>query len=462
MGGDTSLRPASFEIKTIINDEYKRTESYASSVSDIKLKVTNSTAETKIKYEVNPLDNWKVELNEDEKTITFTYNFVKYTVILTFNDNNNLYGKRPNPNNIQINATSGNENKTVKIGDKVNSNWKTEENITVSSVNLDLELDDTKEWIFSVTPNTIAGYEVTFNTDEVYKIITITFTCNLKVVKWEIDGRDTTKINGKNNNGDTLQTVNIGDYIIYNKGFNQTYHIGYDGVKSSESDDEIANLTESNWRIIGVSNEQLLIAAIGNTPAISILAGSTENGYIKGYNNGMKVLNDIASKYKIGKYATEARQINVEDINNLIHYFGVHDTYGNNNGGIPKPILFSTNQEGTHTCDGHNNCTCYKIEKKLHDLLFPENCGNYWVNKIYSQEYDDNYVRSGYYAVSKLKVDGLDYATLYGLYAAHLTNWGSEYRQYNVRPVVELKKDIIIYGSGQTREDGSSVYNIKN
>lgn len=271
MDGDTSSRPASFEIKTYINDEYKRTESYDSSASDIELKVTNSANVTKIEYKVNPVENWKVLLNENEKTITFTYNFVKYSVNLTFNDNNNLYGKRPNPNNIQINATSGNENKTVKIGDKVNNNWKTEENIIVSSVNLALELDETKEWKFSVTPNTIDNYNVTFNTDKINKTITITFTCNLRVAKWEIDGRNTTKINGKSNNGDILQTVNIGDYIIYNKDFNKKYNITYDGVISSESNEKIVTLTESNWRIIGVDNGQLLITACSNTPLIHLL-----------------------------------------------------------------------------------------------------------------------------------------------------------------------------------------------
>ena len=449
--GDTSLKPAYFEVKTIINGEYKSTEGYSSSVSDITLQATTSGDRTEIKYEVNPVDNWKVVLNDDEKTITFTYIFVKYTVNLTFNDNDNLYGKRPNPTSIQIIAKSSTENKTVNIGDKVNSNWKTEDNMTVNSVMLDLELDDTKEWEFSVTPNTIDDYEVSYNRDEVYKNITITFKCKLKVVKWEIDDRDTTKINGKNNNGETLQTVNIGDYIIYNKGFNQKYYIGSDGVKSSESDEKIASLKESNWRIIGVSSEQLLIAASGNMPYIEISVVNDGNKIEQRINE----LEQITKSYYNANYVestNDVRQINKADINNLMANLKFsEEMYGAQLGdsGIPMPIAFSqTVAKDNLMVDGWSNRKCYKIDKPLYDLLFPG--VNYWIGTSYGNPLIGSYA-TGW-------SDGYQI-----LYAANLREDSEQtWKGFYVRPVIKLKKGLIIYGSGETTEDGFLKYNIKN
>ena len=325
----------------------------------------------------------------------------------------------------------------------------------MSLVYLDLELDDTKEWTFSVTPNIIDNYNVTFDTDKINKTITITFTCNLRVAKWEIDGRNTTKINGKSNNGDILQTVNIGDYIIYNKDFNKKYNITYDGVISSESNEEIVTLTESNWRIIGVDNGQLLITACSNTPDIKIMARESYDVNTNGYNNGMTVLKDIASKYK-NQYATKARLINVKDINNLISYFGVNVTYGNNENKLPTPILFSTEKSGTYICDGHTSLNCNKIYQELYNLLFPP-LGSYWVDQKYTLGH------KGYYSAGSIKVEqGGVTSTLKVLYAIHLTNFRDTYRGEHVRPVVYLKKDIIVYGSGETTSDGFLKYNIKN
>jgi hypothetical protein len=174
-----------------------------------------------------------------------------------------------------------------------------------------------------------------------------------------------------------------------------------------------------------------------------------------GYNNGMTVLNDIASTY-INQYATKARLINVKDINNLISYFSVNVTYGNNENKLPTPILFSTEKSGTYNCDGHTSLNCNKINQELYNLLFPL-FGYYWVDQKYTLGH------KGYYSVGSIDVEqGGVTSKLNGLYATHLTNFRDTYRQGYVRPVVYLKTGVIVYGSGETTSDGFLKYNIKN
>ncbi len=435
--GPANKRPTTYTINIIQNDENYRTYEYENSVSQVTLRLPKNANKTTIRYgfEANAGKEWTPNISGNK--ITFTYNpqTKKYDIFVIIADNDNLYNKRP-------------EAITIGMEDQDTKEIKEYKNVKLDSS------------VFRVTfnlPESIYMPKIIENINEygytsIINETTIALRFNLKVARWVMDG---TSIKGETSDGTLLQTVNLGDYIIYNDDYvNSPIYIPINiyqrSVKVSDQ-----YLKEANWRIIGVENNQLLIAADDNTPNVGILY--TNSGtYAYGYYKGMDYLNSWAKIYQTNKYADDARIIKVDDINNLIHSFGYnYVTYGNDQNKLPDPVLFSTEEEGeNYLCDRHNNTKCYKVEEKLFDLLFPKNFDYYWINKKYE---------NGYYSAGDLKIDEPEAKFLYGLYAAHLKEFGNNtYRFARLRPVVRLKNDIIIYGSGQTREDGSSVYNIKN
>lgn len=102
----------------------------------------------------------------------------------------------------------------------------------------------------------------------------------------------------------------------------------------------IKDLTDTNWKVLGVSDKgNLLIMSTSNVEEIKLgdkydLALS-QNDYI----NGIDKLNNLAQKYGHGDNAISARSITVEDINKLTKYSPID--YG-------KDSSFEYNNEVTY------------------------------------------------------------------------------------------------------------------
>jgi len=99
---------------------------------------------------------------------------------------------------------------------------------------------------------------------------------------------------------------------------------------------EIENLTNTNWKVLGVSDSgNLLIVSTTNVEEIKF--GDKDNIEISqsDYINGIDKLNDLAKMYGQGKNAVNARSIKIEDINKITNYnpenFGLNFSYEYNN-----------------------------------------------------------------------------------------------------------------------------------
>lgn len=434
--GDNSVKPDFFEIEISKKDAssntenfiYDHTEAFESGLNTIDLKLRKNVNKVEItyKFEAKAGERWSGTI--DGNTIKFTYRpqEVKYTVTIKFDDNSNIYNKRPTKINISAsNGFSSYDDYSIKI----------DSDTTTTDITLYEMPSAPYEFLIKNKPY---GYESSIVRIE--KDVTITLKCNLKIAKWEMNG---TQINGKDKNNNVLQTVKIGDYINYN--FNEyTYTINKEGVKSSESNNTV-NLKNGNWRIIGVEKEQLLIALDNNMPYIALLTTTNDdNAY--GYDNGMIVFNDISEKYKDGTYATEARTINPSDIRRLLKYSGLENLdYENDENKQPPRKNFSTNELEKSIPTGVKSPNI--ISKKNYDLLFPESTygKGYFINMNYDNGYYNTYSEN----------DG----SWSCLYASLLKQWsGYKWRGYLVRTVVYLKKEIILE---PVKEDGFSTYNIK-
>lgn len=429
--GDNSVKPDFFEIEISKKDAssntenfiYDHTEAFESGLNTIDLKLRKNVNKVEItyKFEAKAGERWSGTI--EGNTIKFTYRpqEVKYTVTIKFEDNSNIYNKRPTK--INISATNGFSSYDYSI--KIDSDTTT----------TDITLYEMPSASYRFSIENPDGYESSIARIE--KGVTITLTCNLKVASWEMNG---TQINGKDENNNVLQTVKIGDYINYN--FNEyTYTIDKEGVKSSESNNKV-NLKNGNWRIIGVDEGKLLIALDNNMPFIS-LRGADNNQGMTGYKNGLDVIGGISGYYRNIAYADKARPIISDDLQRLLDYFNTSKKYQQDAEKIPNKLVF------------------YKKDNSiLYNLLFPNSTkqNGYWIGNKYTKDNSGNN-SYGYYNTWAWEKNGEELANLY---ASIIANWnynGNTWRGYLVRTVVYLKKEIIL--EPVKEEDGFSTYNIK-
>lgn len=218
------------------------------------------------------------------------------------------------------------------------------------------------------------------------------------------------EIDGLTSQGNRVITLHIGDYINYKCYEGEEY--SYTSVYAKNgTKDQLFRLEwskDSRWRIIGVENDSLLIAADNNMPSIYFW-------HSEGYNNGLTELNNICRMYGYGKGASSARLINKADINSLLETYGDTRRYGNDQSILPDPVEFTPSD----------------TDDDLFSLLFPNNLYNYWIGNSYEDEWN-----AGFYGT--WAYDDLHWANLY---ASHIKYFDYA-RVLNIRPVVTLKKAI--------------------
>ena len=126
-------------------------------------------------------------------------------------------------------------------------------------------------------------------------------------IKW-------TKNNNEITNGNV--TLQMGDYVAYDElsSGEKNYSIDYTiNGGESKADTQVLTTENLNWRVIGV-NERGQLELISEKPTTSTVFLKGEKGYL----NAENILNELSNQlYGKGKKAESARNINVNDINEI-------------------------------------------------------------------------------------------------------------------------------------------------
>ncbi len=137
-------------------------------------------------------------------------------------------------------------------------------------------------------------------------------------------------------NADATGTSDSPDYAQDGKYGINHYSSG-DGVSASYKNSAAPTTENLNWRIFKIAgNEMTLISENPTTYTLRLY------GY-EGYNNGVKLLNDLCKKcYSSKELGTEARSIKIEDIEGLKIYEPTSYKTGSYKNGETYPITSST------------------------------------------------------------------------------------------------------------------------
>lgn len=273
--------------------------------------------------------------------------------------------------------------------------------------------------------------------------------------------------------------MNVGDYVNYIPDLNES---GYKADKLTE------NITGSDRNISTISQEELKwkILNIHEDGTVDLISETKTNGRIYftgalGYNNGVYILNDICKElYSNNTLGIEARNINIEDIENQMNQkgilsrdeyiqaikYGEHRTFEDGYNHYPNLYAYE-NGSGINTTiikinginkseNGYSNPTEYTSStadeeltvtqtyynftnpsecfdnSKVYDMLF--NQGNYWVASRYAY-------CVGEYAGFGLRTIGNSNINGGGMFISDGTPYSSN---YCFRPIVSLGNDIQI------------------
>ena len=147
-------------------------------------------------------------------------------------------------------------------------------------------------------------------------------TLSGKVGAWKQEGAAVTKINSDG----TKTQLKIGDYVAYNEGsFTHTPVVANGAGTSKTGGSSSAGYTlatselkteDLKWRVLGVNNKGEL-ELISADPTTQTLYLANDEGYVNAEDNLNNFCNDLYGK---GQYATGARSLKVEDIDNLAKY----------------------------------------------------------------------------------------------------------------------------------------------
>lgn len=169
--------------------------------------------------------------------------------------------------------------------------------------------------------------------------------------------------------------LHIGDFVTYNNPTEANVDIlatdtGMDkaGVKVTNQTFHVsATENQLNWQVLGIDEETGGIKLIGDSVIKNSRATTVSDPYLylygaTGYVNGISQMDKICQMYK-NEYATKARAVKVEDINELfgikteedIQKYDIFGEYGNpytlNNGYTPESYLNNQTITGQITQD---------------------------------------------------------------------------------------------------------------
>ena len=250
-------------------------------------------------------------------------------------------------------------------------------------------------------------------------------------------------------------TVQVGQYIKYTPG-EGTYtakkeQTGYGsqeyiewGYEAPATTDQTYTSVASaeDWRVLSVKGAEVTIVREEVLPALTLF------GQI-GYDNAVQELNNICSIYKDNKYAKEARSITVEDVNGVTGYSSSDmAAYGGGSSSEGGYGYKYTHNGIEYTQDYYEYTGTSKIENTTEEykMLFKNKANSsnlyYWVASRCVNIYFSNvgfYVRfvdgGNVYAYYFYDSDGYEGCSALG-----------------VRPVVVLKSNVRVNGSGTSTE----------
>lgn len=286
-------------------------------------------------------------------------------------------------------------------------------------------------------------------------------------------------------------TIKIGDYVAYKPNTGNTYTIDY--AESNYYGTQTINQDSSlRWRVFGIENEKVIL--ISNSVAFQGhgVQGIELNGS-NGYNNSVRILNDLCETLYSKTGVGSARSINIEDIEKNMdlskwdyhNYININvDTglYGGKKvltgGSYYNPKIF--NEEINGKVNGISG-TKYGLSTKQTEYVYGEDSNNvlamtqtYWIKSLIEENfkediYYDLLINNGqynsYYLASRC-TDVIPEDARFLVRAIHGSNVGEAFTfdatgnsssaSLQVRPIIMLESKMKI-----DRKDENGVWILK-
>lgn len=197
-----------------------------------------------------------------------------------------------------------------------------EKNIEIPTFNISYEIIENEKFniIVSISGDHVNNWKIKYKKEGQNNIWNNSNKMNFVVNE---EGTYNIKIENGNISSDIktieVEKIKIGDYVSYDEMSEGTKSYFIDYTKNggaSDSNNQTISTEDLKWRVLGINNEgQIELISDRQTTAKLWLGGET------GYLNAKNILDDTCKEvYGKGKYAENARSLNVEDINKITNY----------------------------------------------------------------------------------------------------------------------------------------------
>ena len=128
-----------------------------------------------------------------------------------------------------------------------------------------------------------------------------------------------------------MDDLQIGDYVAYSPGSETASSYPLSMAESGYTSDQTISRDSLNWRVLSINDDGTVNLVSDTTTSQTIGFGNAV-----GYNNGVFLLNDIASSlYSNSSLGATARSINIEDIEKGMTTEGLEFAHENTGGEVP-------------------------------------------------------------------------------------------------------------------------------
>ncbi len=248
--------------------------------------------------------------------------------------------------------------------------------------------------------------------------------------------------------------VEVGQYIKYTPGAGT--HVANKEQTGHSADQTFTSVaTEEDWRVLSVKGAEVTIVRQDPIYPTENSNGLTLYGQT-GYDNAVQELNNICGIYKDNKYAKEARSITVEDVNGVTGYsssdMAAYGGGSSNDGGYGYTGVPEYGDGVTEYTSDHYSYAGTSTSKQLkttdeeYKMLFKNKANSsnisYWVAS-----------RCVFVNIFEARF-GVRNVVSSSVYTCYLYYSNSIERGYvvGVRPVVVLKSNVRVSGSGTSTE----------
>ena len=128
-----------------------------------------------------------------------------------------------------------------------------------------------------------------------------------------------------------MDDLQIGDYVAYSPGSETASSYPLSMAESGYTSDQTISRDSLNWRVLSINDDGTVNLVSDTTTSQTIGFGNAV-----GYNNGVFLLNDIASSlYSNSSLGATARSINIEDVEKGMTTEGLEFAHENTGGRVP-------------------------------------------------------------------------------------------------------------------------------